>query len=451
MSGPRAAPPAGLGWLGIVRLGLVQASLGAIIILTTTTLNRIMVVELALPAMLPGLLVGLHYGVQLSRPQWGHGADTGGARSPWIFGGMVVLALGAMAAALSTALMAGALVAGIIGAVIAFVIIGIGVGAAGTNLLALLAAQTAPDRKAAAAAIVWIMMIVGFVLTATLAGPRLDPFTMTRLIQVCAAVCLIAVSVTGLALWRLERPRRPAAPTTSSGDKPAFRTVFAEIWAEPQARRFTVFVFVAMLAYSAQDLILEPFAGLVYGYSPGESTSLAGVQNGGVLIGMIVTAIVGTTIGKSRAGFMRLWTVGGCLASAAALGALALAALIGPAWKLEPLVFALGLANGAFTVAAIGSMMALASTGAPSREGIRMGLWGASQAVAFGIGGFLGALALDAMRALIAAPAHAFATVFAVEGALFAVAGALALWVGASAADRTKLPALPAGEALMTD
>ena len=47
-----------LSWLSIFRLGLVQMCLGAIVVLTTSTLNRVMVVELALPAVLPGLLVG---------------------------------------------------------------------------------------------------------------------------------------------------------------------------------------------------------------------------------------------------------------------------------------------------------------------------------------------------------------------------------------------------------
>ena len=76
----------GLGWLGIIRLGLVQTALGSIVVLTTATINRVMVVELALPAVLPGLLVGLHYGVQLSRPRFGHGSDLGGRRTPWIIG-----------------------------------------------------------------------------------------------------------------------------------------------------------------------------------------------------------------------------------------------------------------------------------------------------------------------------------------------------------------------------
>ncbi|HKK53769.1 MAG TPA: PucC family protein, partial [Myxococcota bacterium] len=170
-------------------------------ILTTSTLNRVMVVELALPAMLPGLLVGWHYAVQLSRPRWGYGSDQQGARSPWIVGGMIVLGVGAVLAALATAWMERSLILGVCSALVAFLLIGIGVGASGTNLLALLATRTEPSRKAAAAAIVWIMMISGFVITATVAGRLLDPFSLSRLVGVTAGTATLAVITSMLAVW----------------------------------------------------------------------------------------------------------------------------------------------------------------------------------------------------------------------------------------------------------
>ena len=79
-----------LSWVQIVRLGLVQMALGAIVVLTTSTLNRLMVVELVLPAVLPGALVALHYGIQISRPHWGFASDRGGNRTRWMIGGMVI-------------------------------------------------------------------------------------------------------------------------------------------------------------------------------------------------------------------------------------------------------------------------------------------------------------------------------------------------------------------------
>ena len=93
---------ADFGWSRVLRMGLVQACIGAVVVLTTSTLNRVMVVELGLPALLPGFLVALHYLVQVARPRMGFGSDVGGRSTPWIIGGMAVLALGGVLSALAT-------------------------------------------------------------------------------------------------------------------------------------------------------------------------------------------------------------------------------------------------------------------------------------------------------------------------------------------------------------
>ncbi len=347
MSG--AAAQTGLGWLGILRLGLVQTSLGAIVVLTTSAINRVMVVELALPATLPGLLVALHYAVQMLRPRMGYGSDMGGRRTPWIIGGMAVLALGGVGAAVATALLPASPVAGLLLAVAAFLLIGAGVGAAGTSLLVLLAAVVAERRRPAAASLVWIMMIAGFVLTTAIAGRLLDPYSGARLIAVASGVSLLAFLLACLAVWGIEArhaPLRVAAAPAVEEAKPPFRQALAEVWAEPDARRFTIFVFLSMLAYSAQDLVLEPFAGQVFGMTLGETTRLASLQHGGVLAGMIVIALVGSYAAGTRLGNMRAWTVGGCIAAALAVLVLVVAGQVGPGWPLGPSYFALGLANG---------------------------------------------------------------------------------------------------------
>jgi BCD family chlorophyll transporter-like MFS transporter len=427
--------PKPLGWFGIVRLGLVQTALGAIVILTTSTLNRVMVVELMLPAMLPGILVGIHYAVQLSRPRWGYGSDMGGRRTPWIVGGMAVLGMGGVAAALSVALMATSTVLGIIAATLAFVAIGVGVGASGTSLLTLLAVRVIPERRAPAATIVWVMMIVGFILTATIAGGQLDPFSMTRLVVVTSIVCALAFALTLAAVFGLEGKRTAVVaatqtPETADAPKPSFRQVMAEVWNEPKARNFSIFVFASMLAYSTQDLILEPYAGAVFGYTPGASTQLAGTQHGGVLLGMIVVALAGMGFKGRRFGSLQAWTVGGCVASGLALFALALSSRFAGVWPLQANVFALGFANGAFAVAAIGSMMSLASEGGKNREGVRMGLWGAAQAIAFGLGGLVGTMGVDITRALTGSVAFSYTTVFTLEGIVFLISAVLAARIG---------------------
>jgi BCD family chlorophyll transporter-like MFS transporter len=419
-----AAP---LGWLGILRIGLVQAALGSIVVLTTSTMNRVMVVELALPAMLPGALVALHYALQVLRPRLGYGSDVGGRRTPWIVGGMAVLAAGGVAAAVAIALMATQLALGVALAVAGFVLIGVGVGACGTSLLVLLAKRVEPRRRAAAATTTWVMMIAGFILTTAVAGHFLDPYSPARLVAVTCSVAAIALALTVLAVWGIEpEPTRAPVRAATARDVP-FRQALAQVWAEPQARRFAVFIFVSMLAYSAQDLILEPFAGHVFGFTPGASTQLAGVQHAGVLVGMIAVGLLGSSVAGARRIAMPVWTVIGCIGSALALLALAAAALAGPPLPLAPFVGFLGVANGVFAVSAIGSMMTLVDQGRSSREGVRMGLWGAAQAVAFGVGGFLGTLASDAARALVGDPGLAYAAVFALEGLAFVGATLLAL------------------------
>lgn len=421
-----------LGWIGIIRLGLVQTALGAIVILTTSTLNRVMVVELMLPAMLPGILVGIHYAVQLSRPRWGYGSDMGGRRTPWIIGGMAVLALGGVGAALSVALMATNTILGILAAIVAFVAIGVGVGAAGTSLLTLLAVRVRPDRRAPAATIVWVMMIVGFILTATIAGGQLDPFSISRLVVITAVVSALAFALTLVAVLGVEGKAQPSAAEATEDDapKPSFRQAMAEVWNEPKARNFSIFVFTSMLAYSTQDLILEPFAGAVFGFTPGASTQLAGTQHGGVLLGMIIVALAGMGFKGRQFGSLQAWTVGGCVASGLALFALAVSSRFPEVWPLKANVFALGLANGAFAVAAIGSMMSLASEGGKNREGVRMGLWGAAQAIAFGLGGLVGTMGIDVTRAITGSVTFSYTTVFTLEGIVFLISAVLAARIG---------------------
>jgi MFS transporter, BCD family, chlorophyll transporter len=426
-------------WWAIFRLGLVQAALGAIVVLTTSTINRVMAVELALPALVPGLLVGLHHAVQLLRPRMGYGSDRGQRRTPWIAGGMVVLAVGGFLAALGTAWATTEPVAGLALCVLAFGLVGLGVSSAGTSLLVLLATRVDEQRRAGAATLVWVMMIVGFAVTAGLAGRWLDPFTPERLVLVSGSVSLIALTLALVALAGVENSAA-ARPPSAEAVKPPFLQALRQVWTEPDARRFTLFVFISMIAYSAQDLILEPYAGVQFGFTPGETTQLSGIQHGGTLAGMLLAALAGRRVAGFGFGSLRAWMLGGCVASGLALLGLVAGATVGPTWPLRANVFAMGVANGAFSIAAIGSMMALAGTGRAAREGTRMGLWGAAQAIGFAVGGVAGTAASDLARWLLGSQVAAYLTVFSVEAVLFAVSAVLAARIAVPALAATAAP-----------
>ena len=425
-----------LSWLSIIRLGVVQMSLGAVVVLMTATLNRLMVVELALPAVLPGVLVGLHYGVQITRPNWGLRSDMGGRRTPWIISGMAILGIGGVLAAISIPIIDNSFLLGMLTSVIAYVLIGIGVGASGTSLLALLATSTTPRRRAAAATITWLMMIAGIAITAGATGVMLDPYSHTLLIKIVTIISAGALALTIIAMWKVELYQSKSIPKQET----SFIKGISEIWSEPKARNFAIFIFLSMTAYFMQELILEPYAGLVFGFTPGESTSLSGLQNGGVFLGMLCVGIVCTGL---NIGSLKIWIISGCVGSAVSLLGIALLGMGAPAQYLSIAVVCLGFFNGMFAVAAIGSMMSLAGQGRNSREGTRMGIWGAAQAIAAGFGGLLGAVSVDLMKLVSETEATAYGSVFLLEAAIFLVSAIMATKI---MSERAISPAMVPGE-----
>ncbi|TFL19321.1 MFS transporter [Jannaschia formosa] len=394
-----------MGWGGIARLCLVNMAIGGMAALPLNLFNRLMTVELALPAILPGLLVALHYAVQITRPAWGHRSDRTGARVPVILAGMAVLGAGVVAAAWAVSLPTGAALAVW---VVAYTAIGLGIGAAGTSFLALLAIAAPDDKRGAAATLAWLLLIAGAILASVGVGIALEPYSPARLVGVVAVAALIAFLLTVLATWRMER-RGDAPPET-----PPLAAALRAVWADPAARRFTGFVFLSILAFHLSELIFEPFAGHVHGLPPEGSTKLSGAKDGAALLGMLASG----GLAHLRIGSLRAWAIVGCLVSAVGLMAL------GAGAPLVPATVTLGLGNGLFVVGAIGSMMRLASSRA-SAEGTTMGVFGAAQAVAAGLAVVAATATLDLLRAVLP-DGPAYGTLFALEAALFLAAALMA-------------------------
>jgi BCD family chlorophyll transporter-like MFS transporter len=423
-----------LTWLSIARLALVQVAIGSVMVIMTSTLNRVMVVELGLAASIPGALVALHFAIQLLRPRMGFLSDAGGRRINWMLGGMAVVAVSGFGAAGATALLSVHTGWGITLAIFSFLGLGVGISAASTPLLAFLAERVEESRMAGAAALFWILMIAGMILTAGVAGTLLDPFSYTRMLAVTGGVCGLAFLASVVAVWgRADGIVVNAFRGTarSDGRDATFGETFRAMWDDPQSRRFAIFIFVSMLAYSAQEIILEPFAGAIFGMTPGESTRVAGMQHGGALLGMLLGAL-----GAARFSTLPRWAAAGCLGSAAALVALAMMPALGSVEGMKASVFALGIANGVFAVSAIGAMMGLTVKGKAGGAGLRMGFWGAAQAMAYGLGGFLGAALSDVARAFLGSPAAGYVLVFLLEAVLFVAAAGIVLSVRAASRAR---------------
>jgi len=390
------------GWGLLARLCLVNAAIGGLAALPVNLFNRLMTVDLALPALLPGLLVALHYGVQLTRPMWGHRSDVKGGRTPFILGGIAVVALGVLGAAWGIAVAETSVMQALVIWVVSYAAIGLGIGAAGTSFLALLASVTGP-RKGAAATLAWLLLIAGAIIASVGTGIALKPYSADRLILIVASVGAIAFILCLIATYRVETKAGYDIETDDTPLSEALRRT----WADPVARRFTGFVFLSIIAFYLSELIFEPFAGHIHGLTPADSTKLSAGKDGAALAGMIAAGL----LSQLRIGSLRFWAVAGCILSAVGLLAL------GAGMALAPSTVVLGLGNGLFVVGAVGSMMQLAAAHARS-TGTRMGVFGAAQAIAAGLAGLVATGLLDLSR-LILPDAAAYGAIFTLEAALF--------------------------------
>jgi BCD family chlorophyll transporter-like MFS transporter len=334
---------------------------------------------------------------------------------------MLILGIGANLATLSLMFFDSNPFLAMLLSIFSYTLIGLGVGASGTSLLALMAKHTAERRRPAAAMITWLMMIFGIAVTAGFVGVLLNPYSIELLLRIVAGLTVLTLIVSIISTWKIEnsldKVRRKGV------EKVPLLEELKSLWEHSKTRNFTIFVFLSMTAYFMQELILEPYAGIVFQYTPSETTSLSGMQNGGVFIGMLTVGILATAL---KLGTLKSWVQAGCFGSCFMLISIMLLGQFNSSFPLEFAVIGLGFFNGMFAVAAIGSMMSLAGSGSKSREGTRMGLWGAAQAIAAGFGGLLGTILVDLLQVANLSPVNAYGMVFSLEAGLFALAALLA-------------------------
>ena len=423
-----------MNWFSIFRLGLVQLCIGSSVVIPLSTLNRLMKVELALPATIAGFLIALHYAVQLTRVNWGHLSDKSRNRSQWIVLGMLILGIGGILASASIPLIESRFSYGIMLALFSYSLIGFGVGAAGTPLLALLATYSSKSQKGFAASITFLMMILGLAITGITVGVILDPYSHQKLIKITSSLAIITNIISFLSLRNLERSLQNSSNSltanTINSNVPILEGI-KKVWMERDARLFTIFIFISMGAFSMQDPILEPFAGEVFGFTVGESTKLDGFHKIGTLIGIISIVLclskfkigIGSLsiIKDERLGSERLWLITGCLFSALSLFIISLLAItFAGSSALNSVVFFFGISNGIFTAGVLGTMLHLASRGSgDNKEGTRMGIWGAAQAYATMIAVFFSTVLVDILGLIMTSLPSVYGIVFLTAACFF--------------------------------
>jgi BCD family chlorophyll transporter-like MFS transporter len=371
----------------LLRLSLFQVSVGMAMVLLTGTLNRVMIVELGVPAWLVGLMVSLPIVFAPFRALIGFKSDThrsvlGWRRVPYIwfgtmmqFGGFAILPFALL---VLTGEGHGSAMWGEIGAALAFLLVGAGIHTTQTAGLALANDLASAETRPRVVALLYVMLLLGMVVSALVFGTLLRDFSAVQLIQIIQAVAVITVVLNVVAMWQQEA-RNPQVT-----DPKAPRTSFAEAWrsfsgAGP-AKRLLVAVGLGTAAFSMQDILLEPFGGQVFGMSVGQTTWLTATLAAGTLAGFGLSA---RQLG--RGGDPHRLASLGLVAGIAAFAAIIFAPLLDAPSLFQTGTFFIGLGGGLFSVGMLTAAMDLASAGSGAMSGFALGAWGGVQATAAGL------------------------------------------------------------------
>ncbi|WP_112320684.1 PucC family protein [Oceanibium sediminis] len=423
----------GLPMKRLLRLSLFQVSVGMATVLLLGTLNRVMIVELSVPAMLVAIMIALPVLVAPFRALLGFRSDThksaiGWKRVPYLwfgslyqFGGLAIMPFALIL--LSGDQTHGPGWAGEVIAAIAFLMTGLGLHMTQTAGLALASDQATDETRPRVVALLYVMFLAGMAVSAILFGLLLADFSKLRLIQVIQGSAVVTLVLNLVALWKQEK-MAPMSRAERAEGRPAFRDAWGDLMAGGQAGRLLLVVALGTCAFSMQDVLLEPYGGEILGLSVSATTLLTALWALGALAGFMMSGRW-LSAGKDPA---RLAATG------AMVGIVAFSSVVFSAPMQAPVLYfagatGIGFGAGLFGVATLIYAMAMPKFGTAG-AGLALGAWGAAQATAAGVGIALGGVIRDAVGAYAAtgalgpglsAPHIGYTMVYHIEiGLLFA-------------------------------
>ena len=407
----------------LLRLSLFQVSVGMALAMLVGTLNRVMIVELKVPAALVAIMIALPLLVAPFRALIGfrsdhHRSALGWRRVPYIwmgtllqFGGFAImpfalLVLGRMGQAAHAPDWAGHLGAGM-----AFLLVGAGIHTTQTAGLALATDLSPPESRPKVVGLMYFMLLVGMILSSLIFGYLLHDFSPGALIRSIQGAAVLTLVLNITALWKQEaRTKRLANAHEADVDFVAALKLFTQ---GEQALRRLLAVGLGTMAFSMGDVLLEPFGGEILHLPVSHTTLLTALLAFGGLTGFAWASHV---LGRRGADPFRM-ACGGVL-----VGVPAFTAVLMSAPQASLLLFALGTLFIGFGAGLFGHGTLTATMNhAPSGQaGLAMGAWGAVQATAAGLAMALGGIIRDLM-ALVVDSGTAYAFVYSLEVVLLLI------------------------------
>ncbi len=411
----------------LLRLSLFQISVGMATGLLVGTLNRVMIVELGVSASLVALMIAMPLLFAPFRALIGFRSDThrsafGWRRVPFLWLGTMLQFCGFGIMPFALILLSGdhtsPMWIGQVGGAFAFLLVGAGMQITQTAGLALATDLAPVESRPRVVALMYVMLLVGMLVSSVVFGALLQGFTPVRLIQVVQGAGFISLVLNSVALWKQEA-RRTRALTDEQPVRPAFISSWTRFAAFGKTRRFLVVVALGTAAFSMQDVILEPYGGEVLKLSVSATTLLTALIAIGALTGLVWAA---RSLQQGRDPY-RLCAVG-LMVGVVAFSAIICADPLGAPLMFRAGATLVGFGGGVF---AVGTLIAAMNLDSAADAGLTLGAWGAVQATAGGLAIAAGGVLRDAVGYLASSgamgealntPSTGYSAVYHVELAL---------------------------------
>ena len=383
----------------LLRLSLFQISVGMATVMLAGTLNRVMIVELLVPASLVAVMIAIPVLIAPLRTFYGHKSDTyksfiGWKRIPYMwfgslfqFGGLAIMPFAIII--LSGDQTVGPSWAGEVLVAIAFLFTGIGMHITQTVGLALAADRATKENRPRVVALLYFMFLFGMGISAVVIGILLADFSKLRLIQVVQGSAVLTLILNLVAVWRQEQ----IIINQQKNDKSEkFFLSWKKFISDRKTNSLIWVVFWGTLAFSMQDVLLEPYGGQILGLSVSETTNLTGVWALGALLGLALAANNSKKTVSSVSNAM----------TALLIGIVGFSAIIFSSPMQFPFLYFLGtlfigFGTGLFSVSLLIIAMALSSK-TNLGSGFILGSWGAAQAIGAGLGIAVGGILRDVVN-----------------------------------------------------
>jgi BCD family chlorophyll transporter-like MFS transporter len=398
-----------------IKLGLIHVAVAMTLVPINSTLNRVMIKELAISATLVAILASLPYlfsPIQVAigsfsdrHPVWGY------RRSPYILMGLLLCVTGLILSPQAAFLLNNNFWAGVAVGILAFGAWGMGYNLASVSYLSMATEISGARNRGRTIAVMWFMMITSIIFTAITLSNLVDPYTEQALINAFWVVAGIALALGLIGLFRLEE-RHVSTSSTEKDEQYSWLFLLKSIRNNPQVTRFFWYLAILLAAILGQDILLEPFAGEAFGLSVRDTTRITAIWGTCVLVALLVAGFLENRFSKILVVKLGAWT--------ALVGFLTIT-LSGIVYDLQIFyagVVLLGIGTGLSTVSNLSLMFDMTTA---TQVGLFIGAWGMSNAMSRLLGTVLSGAVRDLLTQILQNPVTAYIVVFIIEAMMLAV------------------------------